>query len=716
MLKADFIFLMLIFGGAILYALHFFSRKMEESTNRICREIRAFLEVQQRIAASRTNVPAPAEPLTEAPDEKGIPAAASTNDALCPEAPISAREASVPEAAQPTLPPAALELAKALRMLVENPPTEAPASSSTIFGMEAPSFSVQAPTDASRGWNWFWYGREEVGPNENREFIAASNWLIRFGMLVLVLGLGFFVKYSIEQGWLGPEMRIFGTTILGMGMFALGLKFWRTTLNLLGQALIAGGACVLYFSAYGASGLYSLIPEPLGVTWSCAVTVLLAVTALRWNSRLIAVLGTLGAFLTPILFPFMQENLPLLAIYLAVPALGILLIRRNRNWSLAAWIAFWGTYCLWEKAFSIYAIEDWPLRITALLMTVFFMAVFHLIAQRRFRNLPTSATPGDLTMAFLSALLFGIQLTDALEAWNPGLTVFGLAQTSAFFLVVMGGIACGYLLLQALLRPTETNHSFRAMNCALAFLMLGLSFTSLSHWLLPCFLVLCVPFQSAAQKVPSNVTTWLVRAFAILAGIIALFVLAEEYYWTWDALVSGRWSNYCGYGSINPGTQTEFSLWLLGTRTLRFLTPGVCLVLMAVSALRATASTPKITGSLSMAQTFGFLGITYLLSFFTMETNLSLGVYLPAMRLGGISIIWTLFALSLLAVGLRWSFQSVRYGSLILFSAAICKIFFVDLASLDQIWRISAFVLLGILILCGGVIYLKSNRSTPEET
>ncbi len=37
--------------------------------------------------------------------------------------------------------------------------------------------------------------------------------------------------------------------------------------------------------------------------------------------------------------------------------------------------------------------------------------------------------------------------------------------------------------------------------------------------------------------------------------------------------------------------------------------------------------------------------------------------------------------------------------------------FFVDLASLDQFYRIIAFILLGILVLCGAFLYLKYRQT-----
>ena len=43
------------------------------------------------------------------------------------------------------------------------------------------------------------------------------------------------------------------------------------------------------------------------------------------------------------------------------------------------------------------------------------------------------------------------------------------------------------------------------------------------------------------------------------------------------------------------------------------------------------------------------------------------------------------------------------------------KVFFVDLASLDQFYRIIAFILLGVLVLCGAFLYLKYRQTFESQ-
>jgi uncharacterized membrane protein len=109
----------------------------------------------------------------------------------------------------------------------------------------------------------------------------------------------------------------------------------------------------------------------------------------------------------------------------------------------------------------------------------------------------------------------------------------------------------------------------------------------------------------------------------------------------------------------------------------------------------------------SIAKFFGFSSIALLFIYLTLEVNAFLYAYVPGMRAGGISILWTLFALGLILRGIRRNVRSLRYLGLGLFAVVAWKVFFADLAQLDQFYRIIAFIVLGILTLCGSFVYLK---------
>ena len=79
------------------------------------------------------------------------------------------------------------------------------------------------------------------------------------------------------------------------------------------------------------------------------------------------------------------------------------------------------------------------------------------------------------------------------------------------------------------------------------------------------------------------------------------------------------------------------------------------------------------------------------------------------------SIAWALFALLLLIVGMRKRTAPVRYASLGLLGATVVKLFFHDLSQLDQLYRISAFVVVAVIAIVASFLYQRF-LGTAEKT
>jgi uncharacterized membrane protein len=71
------------------------------------------------------------------------------------------------------------------------------------------------------------------------------------------------------------------------------------------------------------------------------------------------------------------------------------------------------------------------------------------------------------------------------------------------------------------------------------------------------------------------------------------------------------------------------------------------------------------------------------------------------------SIAWGLFALLMLIVGIRKQIAPVRYASLGLLGLTVLKLFFHDLSQLDQLYRISAFVVVAIIAMVASFLYQR---------
>jgi uncharacterized membrane protein len=109
----------------------------------------------------------------------------------------------------------------------------------------------------------------------------------------------------------------------------------------------------------------------------------------------------------------------------------------------------------------------------------------------------------------------------------------------------------------------------------------------------------------------------------------------------------------------------------------------------------------------AMQKFLGYSSLAMLFIYLTLEVKTALHEFLPGMESGGVSILWSIFALVLIFRGIACRAATVRYLGLALFAIVTWKVFFVDLAQLDQFYRIVAFIVLGSLALAGSFAYLK---------
>lgn len=80
-----------------------------------------------------------------------------------------------------------------------------------------------------------------------------------------------------------------------------------------------------------------------------------------------------------------------------------------------------------------------------------------------------------------------------------------------------------------------------------------------------------------------------------------------------------------------------------------------------------------------------------------------------------LSILWGVYSLFLIIIGIRKSSRQLRIGAIILFSVTLLKLFFYDIAHLDTISKTIVFVSLGILLLTISFLYNKYKNVINNE-
>ena len=152
--------------------------------------------------------------------------------------------------------------------------------------------------------------------------------------IALVFAAVYFLKYSVEHGWLQPPVRVvIGITVALALLVVCELKAARrypATANALDAAAIA----ILFSTFFAAHALWNLIPSLLTFVLLGVVTALAVLLSIRRESLFIAVLGLLGGFATPVLLSTGQNQpIPLFA-YLTLLNIGLAWVAYRQTWPL----------------------------------------------------------------------------------------------------------------------------------------------------------------------------------------------------------------------------------------------------------------------------------------------------------------------------------------------------------------------------------------------
>jgi uncharacterized membrane protein len=191
-------------------------------------------------------------------------------------------------------------------------------------------------------------------PSTTLETEIGSRWMLLAGVVVLVLGVAFFVKYAVDRQWINETARVAIGTAAGLAVWTFGLRVARRGYVLFGRMVAGGGLAMMFVSAWAAVVLYGLVSTEIGFVWVVAVAVIAATTADRQRSVGLALVAVVFAYAAPFLLPSRADNHLVLFTYEAVLAVAALVLVRRHGWpalGLASWWATWTTLTMWMARF-----------------------------------------------------------------------------------------------------------------------------------------------------------------------------------------------------------------------------------------------------------------------------------------------------------------------------------------------------------------------------
>jgi hypothetical protein len=175
-------------------------------------------------------------------------------------------------------------------------------------------------------------------------------WLARGGAILTSLALVLLYQYAVERNWITPVVRVATGVLIGAVLLYSGSRIARPGTDRsddsvgLREVLFGAGLAAWYITAYAAAIFYGLIPVSAARFVFFALSIAGAWLALSEHRSVLGLL-TLGVgFMTPMLLASPRMFVPALAIYLgAITAVGLVLYLM-RGWQSVLWltaVGFW---------------------------------------------------------------------------------------------------------------------------------------------------------------------------------------------------------------------------------------------------------------------------------------------------------------------------------------------------------------------------------------
>lgn len=598
------------------------------------------------------------------------------------------------------------------------------------------------------------------GPR-NLESNIGLAWINRIGVVTLIIGVAFFFKYAIDNQWVGETGRVALGVLAGLAVLAGAEVFFRRAQAVFAQGISALGVSILYLSFYASYGFYHLIPQVVAFLLMVLVTTTAGALALRYNAMPIAVLSMIGGYLTPLLLSSGHDAPWFFFGYLLLIDSGTFWISRLRRWwalqaiALAATAAlyaiWWSTSFRTEKQlvatvaalafYALFTFAEWPAIfylahwLTAIALTLVWPAAVPYLAMSLLlaaAGLYVAERPGRIAAAASSFSAFWATYA----FWR--FAGYRVEHTGAVFalLTVAFVLYLAWIWRQLLARrmPVQTPH----------LLILGLDgalYFSATYYLLEpryhswlglfavatagVYLLLSMRLWNTL-KASAGDTRPVVLALGIASGLLTLAVPIQfsgfriTLAWAVEAAVLawiGRRMNdrRLWFAAAAIYLFVLFRLFLLDAVALpdretllfnaRFLTFTVAAAAYALGAWYMRQEQRLAAGAYITGHVVFLSGL--LMELYDWILRAAAPENQPSLTAIGVSILLAAYAVALIAAGVVRRFPLNRWLGVGLMSIVVVKLYFYDVWEVSKLFRMTAFVALGILLLLASYLYSR---------
>lgn len=619
---------------------------------------------------------------------------------------------------------------------------------------------------------------KEKASKRNFEKLVGENLFSKIGILVFVIGIGFFVKFAVDNNWINEIWRTVLGFVTGAVLWAIAYKIRENYRNF-SSVLAGGGFAVWFVTGAVAYNFYHLFPSGVAFAILIGITALMIFITLYFNRRELGSVAVVGGFIAP--FLIVSDNVSYVALfsYITVLNLAMLVISLRRRWwelSIISCFATWITVAVFTITTTLDVTVSGVMIAYSIAYLVLFSIPLTFVMDRK--SIPALLFGGLLGAVIVNGfafLIFSMIFVGYIPWFDQFKGIFPLLAATVHAILFFrfyrkaADIVLQQLLLwlvvifATLFLPIQFSQPSIVAVCLSAYmLVLTVSYDTTGKRMFGIAALVMgvgnVLYLFGSMTLPSDFSdgiTAFPQAWSFgLCGLAFLAVARLNGYkfgCQWLATLMAGISFYAFVGSVfgPSGALSAFAFaslivmlgmarFIAGNGFSQRLLPAVA-VLTFVFFNTLGASVTSIAellrwGGAAVCATL--LVILFPKYFKTgagkgsmIYYSLSASVFLIAcIELGlrstdltrfysaGISVGFTLCGAMLMFVGMRFNAKTVRLLSLCMFGCVILKLVVYDLWRLPVVGRIIVFIFLGLVLLAVSFFYQRLRRSLSESS
>ena len=273
----------------------------------------------------------------------------------------------------------------------------------------------------------------------NYEKFIGENLFGKIGILIFVIGVGFFVKYAIDKNWINETFRTVLGFLTGAVLLAVAERLQKKYRTF--SSLLAGGAfAVFYLTVAIAFHYYHIFSQTMAFIILIGVTVFMSILSVVYNRRELAIISLVGGFLAPFIVSSGEGSYLVLFTYVSILNLGMFGLSIYKKWSELPMISFvftcliMGIFLLFNYTSGSTVISNHLFWFATLFYFIFLLPVFSILRGENTRTMSRGLVFVIITNNFIYLL------SGALFLRNMGLSFKASGLLSLFIALVNLGL------------------------------------------------------------------------------------------------------------------------------------------------------------------------------------------------------------------------------------------------------------------------------------